>query len=297
MRLLQHFGGIVLIVLVAIPIVQFQTAVAQVAEQVEVTATVPESPPFETDTTVVFEGIAYPASTLTISEGGTVLSSIVTTAQAAFSVSLVVDPGTHTYSVWGTDADGIEGRVSNFTLTLAEGSTTTISGIFLGPSIISDRTTMTAGETLTLSGTTLPNGDVNVTLTTIVGAGAAAGPPKIAVQVASSDGNGRWVQLYNADDLTVSAYEAKAQAIDPITTFASEFSKTVNFEVTAGEVDPCDGMSPGDLNCDGLVNLVDFSILLFYWQDASPANPRADINTDGIVNITDFSIMLFYWTG
>jgi hypothetical protein len=49
-----------------------------------------------------------------------------------------------------------------------------------------------------------------------------------------------------------------------------------------------------DLNKDGKVNLVDFSILLVYWK-TSDAN--ADINSDGAVNLGDFSIMLFYWTG
>ena len=181
MRLLQRFGGVLLIALVAILIAEFQIVSAQISEQVEVSATVPDFPPFETpDTIVIFQGIAYPASTLTISQNGTVVSSITTTAQASFSVSIIVDPGNHTFSIWGVDADEVVGKVSNFTLTLADGSTTTISGIFLGPSIVADRTTMTAGETITLSGTTLPNGDVNVTLTTVVSAGAAAGAAGLA---------------------------------------------------------------------------------------------------------------------
>jgi hypothetical protein len=49
-----------------------------------------------------------------------------------------------------------------------------------------------------------------------------------------------------------------------------------------------------DLNCDGLVNLIDFSILLFHW---GTSNPIADINGDGTVDLIDFSIMLFNWTG
>jgi hypothetical protein len=49
-----------------------------------------------------------------------------------------------------------------------------------------------------------------------------------------------------------------------------------------------------DLNRDGKVNLVDFSILLSKWQTDDEV---ADINADGNVNIADFSIMLFQWTG
>jgi hypothetical protein len=49
-----------------------------------------------------------------------------------------------------------------------------------------------------------------------------------------------------------------------------------------------------DINKDGKVNLVDFSILLTHWNEA---DDDADINQDGIVNLSDFSILLFNWTG
>jgi len=49
-----------------------------------------------------------------------------------------------------------------------------------------------------------------------------------------------------------------------------------------------------DLNKDGKVNLVDFSILLSFWGSS---DPDADINQDGTVNLADFSILLFNWTG
>ena len=52
-----------------------------------------------------------------------------------------------------------------------------------------------------------------------------------------------------------------------------------------------------DLNFDGKVNIIDFSILLYFWGQTKPANIYADINFDGIVNIIDFSIMMYQWTG
>jgi hypothetical protein len=53
-----------------------------------------------------------------------------------------------------------------------------------------------------------------------------------------------------------------------------------------------------DLNRDGKVNLVDFSILLFHWNtDGGRSDPPADINQDGRVTLTDFSILIFNWTG
>jgi len=50
-----------------------------------------------------------------------------------------------------------------------------------------------------------------------------------------------------------------------------------------------------DINCDGKVNLVDFSIM-YYWYRKSPVPNRVDLNSDGRVNIYDFSIMAYYWS-
>jgi hypothetical protein len=54
--------------------------------------------------------------------------------------------------------------------------------------------------------------------------------------------------------------------------------------------------SVSDLNQDGAVNGIDFSILLAFWKASPPfMNPRADINGDGRVDSADFSILLYYW--
>jgi len=283
-----------LIVLVA----GYSVVYAQISQQVIVSATVPEQPPLEEpDTVVTFSGISYPASTLTIDQDGLLLVEITTNTQAQFNISAIIEPGTHTFSIYGQDQDGIIGKESNFTLTLTEGTTTTISGIFLGPTISIDLNEIVSGETATVSGTTAPNSEVNVTLNASEVA-AAAGAPRVAVHIASADGNGRWLHLFHADDLEVGSYESQSQATDPVSGSVSELSKTVAFAVVGeGEPDPCAGMVIADINCDGAVDLVDFSILLFFWESADPVNPRADINSDGIVDIIDFSIMMFYWTG
>lgn len=49
-----------------------------------------------------------------------------------------------------------------------------------------------------------------------------------------------------------------------------------------------------DLNCDSKVNLIDFSILLYWWDRE---NPDIDMNKDRIVDLVDFSIMMYHWTG
>lgn len=56
------------------------------------------------------------------------------------------------------------------------------------------------------------------------------------------------------------------------------------------------GTSRSDLNCDGHVDLQDFSIFLFYQKrPLVPANP-ADINEDMRVDVRDLSVLFFQWT-
>jgi len=264
--------------------------VLAVTYEVAVTATVPTpQPPEELDTIVIFRGLAYPGSDVTVRQDGTVLASVTTDPQARFDVSIEIDPGVYTFSIFGEDIQGREGRASNFTLSLTQGTTTTVSGIFLGPTIDSDGTTVAVGDTITILGITVPNSEVNVFISS-----TAEAQYKID---AGSDGSWSKSFLAGSEGLEVGSHTGRAKAVAPDDSI-SEFSKTINFEVTAAEEpDECAGRSVGDINCDRLVNLVDFSILLYYWNSTNPAQPRADINQDGTVNITDFSIMLYYWTG
>ncbi|MEI6057632.1 MAG: dockerin type I domain-containing protein, partial [bacterium] len=51
-----------------------------------------------------------------------------------------------------------------------------------------------------------------------------------------------------------------------------------------------------DFNCDGKINSIDFSILLYFWKTKPPfANKYVDLNNDGKIDSTDFSILLYNW--
>ncbi len=50
-----------------------------------------------------------------------------------------------------------------------------------------------------------------------------------------------------------------------------------------------------DLNCDDKVNIIDFSIM-YYWFERQPVPRTVDLNHDGRVNIFDFSVMAYYWS-
>lgn len=62
---------------------------------------------------------------------------------------------------------------------------------------------------------------------------------------------------------------------------------------TISSSNSCNG---ADFNKDGVVDSVDFSILLFFWKTTPPfKNPCVDINKDNKIDSIDFSILLSQW--
>ena len=78
----------------------------------------------------------------------------------------------------------------------------------------------------------------------------------------------------------------------------SSFSKAVGFKVGTKTTlaKPVTKIPKGDLNNDKRVNIVDFSIMAF-WYKKFGFPVGIDLNNDGKIDLKDFSIMAFYWTG
>ena len=101
-------------------------------------------------------------------------------------------------------------------------------------------------------------------------------------------------------DLTVDPYELESKHADPA--YASIMSGLQSMLTTLATCvgascwmttpEPTPSPKPGDINGDGSVNIVDFSIMLSKWNTSDPG---ADLNKDGAVNVVDFSILLSNW--
>ncbi|MCK4800344.1 hypothetical protein KAS31_05175, partial [Candidatus Parcubacteria bacterium] len=89
-------------------------------------------------------------------------------------------------------------------------------------------------------------------------------------------------------------HSVRSKAVSPESEI-SPFSQSLKFKLLEEKEEK---VSQGaDLNSDGKIDLVDFSIMLYFWEQSDPSNIYVDMNSDGIVNLTDFSIMMYYWTG
>jgi Dockerin type I domain len=157
------------------------------------------------------------------------------------------------------------------------------------PSIKATPNPVTAGQALTVTGYSIP--DAVVTLENQLDKSSIT----LKSFTANSDANGFWSITLDTTGFKNGTYKLRAKARqtsgDLIETNYSNYT-------FYGVGQAAEAPRSSDLNRDGKVNLIDFSILLFWWNsDGGNSNPPADINGDGKVSLTDFSIMIFNWTG
>ena len=247
--------------------------------------------PFTNPTRVIIEGHAYANSDVTILVDGEVEGTARASDDGEFEYTVYkASPGATTFGFWAEDSRGTRSIVYTTTFQVTQNAVTTVSGIVLPPTITADRTSVKPGETIVFAGQTLPNATVILQVLTD-GVESATGQIE-------SDELGDWELALGTDNIEAEKFHAakvyfKFTENGVIT--QSGFSQALSFYVGLEDIDT---ELFTDLNVDGKVNIIDFSILLFHWgTDGRDSSPPADINRDGRVNLTDFSIMIFDWTG
>lgn len=239
----------------------------------------------EVVTKVVVEGKSYPHADVHILVDGKVIGIVRTDAKADFFFETTdVSPGVASFSFWSEDKDGLKSTLLSLTFRIISGAVTTITGVYIAPTIEVDKKSVRRGEDITVYGQTVPKTAVHVHINS----------EQEFIEELDSEDDGDYSLIFNTEPLDEDFHIAKAlfQLEVEGNIIKSGFSKSVSFHVGSLEGE---ALCPGaDLNGDGRVNLTDFSILLFYW---GTDNECADQNNDGKVDLIDFSIMMFYWTG
>jgi cysteine-rich repeat protein len=241
------------------------------------------TPPRETR--IIIQGKAYPNATVHILKDGDTLGEVEADPKADFYfTSTRVSPGVATFGLWAEDNVGLKSVALTTTLTLINGAVTTISGAFVPPTISLDKRKVNRGEPIMLSGQTAPG----VTVVTHVNSSHEF------TNTTSTDTRGNWKLRFDTSPLENEDFHtAKAHFETKVgeNVVKSILSQSISFYVGSQAGNAC---GTSDLNTDQKVNLVDFSVLLFYWNTAGPVG---DLNCDKKVNLIDFSILLFNWTG
>lgn len=237
------------------------------------------------ETKVVIKGKAYPGSLVHILKDGIEITSVPAAANADFTKEVSgITPGVYTFSIWAVDADNIKSITYSLTFRAVANTITTVSGIYLPPTIGIGKTAVKSGEILNIFGQTTPGVvvDVNILSTEIN-------------KTVTADDVGAWLLAFDTSVLEDGNHTTKAK-FRLSSQETSGFGKTLAFYV--GDNAPSgnlgDSLSKTDFNSDGKVNLVDFSIFLNWWRKP---NDEVDLNGNGIVDLPDFSIFLLRWTG
>ena len=203
-------------------------------------------------------------------------------------------PGTYSFGIRAEDVNRLKSKLLLFSIYVSSSIITTVDGIFIPPTITSDNVEVKQGEAIIFSGSGVPNADIHLSLNP----GASAMTE--VLKKTKVNASGTWMYRLDSGDFGLGDYDAKARSI--ILGGVSLYSDVLPFRVgdttrarakaslLAGFRRRC------DLNDDGRVNLLDFSIMAF-WYKRLGFPPRVDLNTDGSINLTDLSILAYCWTG
>jgi hypothetical protein len=241
---------------------------------------------------VFFSGRAYPLSKVSFLKDGQLVLTTIAGPDSNFTATLSnLATGNYTFSVYGEDKNGLRSSSFTFQIFITEGVTTSISGIFIAPTIAVDKSEVKRGDNIVIFGQSANSSDIVISVNS----------PQEFFKNTTSDDNG--IYLYNFDtsvlELGMHSTKSKAAKEGEISAFGS----SVNFKVGTQNVlaDAPTALAKCDLNEDGRCNLIDFSIAAFWYKrplsEAFAVKERDHLNGDGKVDLIDFSIMAYYWTG
>ncbi len=238
-------------------------------------------------TQVQITGRAYPSRTVNFILDSDSIGTAQTNSAGVFSFSTVAAPGTATLGIWSNDVSNTKSVTLNTTFDVTQGALTNLNDLVLPPSLKVSTANFNPGQVLTVSGQAIPNAKIDLYIDR---------NSSTAVATGQSAANGLWSIQYDTSRLSNGEHTIRARSVTGTgaLTVQSGFSTTLQlFAGVNGQA-----ATPSDLSRDGKINLVDFSILIFWWNTSGgDSNPPADINGNARVGLEDFSILLFNWTG
>ena len=240
-------------------------------------------------TTVNFSGMGYPSSKVVILQDGVQVITTTCDPNANFSASLTgLAPGSYTFSIYTTDSTGLHSVSFSFPVSITAGATVNIGGIILAPTIDVDKSEVKQGDNEAIFGFSVPNSTVNI----------AVHSDEAHLVTTTASASGAYLYNFDTTPLELGTHNAQSHAIltDLVSADTDPVSFIVGDEDFAKVASTC-GSLVGDINCDGKVNLVDFSIMAYWYKNGGTPPANVDLNNDGKINLIDFSILAYHWTG
>jgi hypothetical protein len=240
---------------------------------------------------IIISGYAQPKSEVTLMSDGVIKATTIAGDDAKFSFTLDnLSPGTYLFTLYSEDKEGKRSSLYTFPVKLDAGQTITAGNILLSPTIDVDKAEVKRGDFISIFGYTQPEASVLISVSS---------EEEFFFRTTSTK-DGFYLYQLGTDILEKGDHFTKSKSI-LANQLVSNYSRVVSFKVgdksVAKEVKKA--CKKPDLNCDNKVNLIDFSILAYWYKRplTKEAKQKVDLNGDGKVDLIDFSIMAYYWTG
>ncbi len=236
-------------------------------------------------TSVRFSGQAYPNATVTLLKQGINKATVTASPVGDFTVTLEEKYDDNiVYSLFAEDVLGNRSLLINYPIVVQKGYLTHLSGIRFPPTITTDKSEVRVGDYLVVNGYALQDKDLEI----VVKSDSVS-----SVFTLQSTKTGEYRMVVPLSSFSKGNYSVSVRYKNDVRT-----STLIKFVIGNLNIFNTKTLSsiPGDCNADKIINLIDFSVLAFWYGKSNP--PRCvDINRDNIINLVDFSILAFYWTG
>lgn len=237
---------------------------------------------------LVMRGSAFPDAKLTLLKDGAVYTTLVANSDGYFNLTVNgLNFGNYQFSLYAQDRNGTDSSSYTVNVPISEIKSYIFNDILLPPTIKSDNLVIALGQSFNVFGYAVAGSKILIEV---------PGSKILATGTADSSG---YYNIPVTADMSAGLYQIRSRV--ELNGAQSLYSKPVQILYYKGV--PGEALPPPpsqlancvDYNKDYRVNLVDFSILLFWFGRDNPPKD-IDCNGDHTINIKDFSILMYFWT-
>jgi hypothetical protein len=233
---------------------------------------------------VEFSGTTFPRAYVVLLIDGRETDRVVANSRGEFHFTLSgLTGGSYVFGFFSQDELGYRNEIFSFMAVPILGSTTQISNIILPPLVSIKDTLLPNGAIFLITGRAVPNAKLEASINS---------DPWQEIGTSGLDGNFQ-VQI-STENIGTGKHTIRLRFSlgEDISPQSQEFDFIVG---EAGILAKC--KNTPDINDDGRVDLVDFSIMAFWYGRDIPIDARFDLNCDGEMTLADVSILAYFWTG
>jgi hypothetical protein len=234
---------------------------------------------------LMISGDTAPETFVTFTEYTSVSGTAISALNGYFSkIFSGILPADHTITFFGIDKYNLTTSPVTITVYTPAFQQTDVTNQLLSPTLRIAQSAYQLGHPIVASGTAYPNSTVTL-----------FSESPLRSYTTTTDNVGDWAYtISDTATFLLGDYQLYA-LVQKGGGLTSLHSPSLGFSIISSATPSgtaCGDISRGDLDCSDLIDLTDFSIMMYYW---GTNNGSADINNDSIVNLTDFSILMYWW--